>query len=371
MRIIHAKIFTMEGAPIEDGFLRAEGDRIVEIGAMSDTIAQPDDVDAQGGYLLPGLVDIHTCLGLKEECSRYEGNDFNEPGDPIAPQLRAMDGFYARDRAIDMARRAGVTAAVTLPGNMNLIGGQAMAVRLWGDTTEEMCLQAPCGMKMALGEEPRAAYGATGKAPFTRLGQASMLRSALSAASRALEADGGTEKQEALFPLLKGEIPAYFHANRSDDIEAAVRLSREFGFRLIVVHGADSGRMAGFLASADVPVVVGALTMCNARMETQNLGPEIPAQLFQSGVRFAITSDHHQSPLYLLATSAAFAVREGLPVEEALRSVTLYPAEIAGLADRIGSLRPGKLADMALFTQHPLSYRAHAEHVWIGGRQVV
>lgn len=370
MRIIHARILSMEGAPIEDGFVRIENDRIAEVGAMEQISAQAEDYDAQGSYLMPGMVDIHTCLGLKEECSRFEGNDFNEMGDPIAPHLRALDGFYAGDRAIEMARRAGVTAALTMPGNMNLIGGQAMAVRLCGETGGEMLLRAPCGMKMSLGEEPRAAYGAAGRAPFTRMGQVAMVRSMFRAALRALDAGHPTEKEAALFPVLKGEIPVYCHAHRSDDIEAAVRLSREFGFKLIIVHGADSAVMASLLSKEKIPVAVGSLTLCNARMESQNLGPHLPAELYRKGVRFAITSDHHQSPLYLLPVSAAFAVREGLPIEEALRAITIYPAEIAGLEDCIGSLKAGKLADMALFTQHPLSYRSHAKHVWIGGKQI-
>ena len=113
MRIVHAHILPMEGAPIPDGFLRFENHRIAEVGAMADTRPLPDDLDVRGKYLLPGLVDIHTCLGLKEECSRVEGNDFNEPGDPIAPHLRAIDGFYAGDKAIALARRAGVTAPVS------------------------------------------------------------------------------------------------------------------------------------------------------------------------------------------------------------------------------------------------------------------
>lgn len=367
MRIVHAKLYTMEGAPIEDGFLRVENGRIAELGDMCDTSVQPDDLNAEGGWLLPGLVDIHTCLGLKEECSRVEGNDFNESSDPLTPQLRALDGFYAGDKAVEMARRAGVTTVVTMSGNMNLIGGQAMAVRLRGNTTGEMCMQACCGIKMALGEEPRAAYGAAGKPPLTRMGQVSMLRTLLASARSALQNGHGTEKQEALFPLLRGDVPAYFHAQRSDDIEAAVRLAKEFGFRLIIVHGADSAKMANLLAKENVPAVVGALTLCNARMEAQNLGPALPAQLYRSGVRFAISSDHHQSPLYLLAVSAAFAVREGLPEAEALRAITLYPAQIAGLADEIGSLRVGKSADMALYTRHPLSYHAKVRHSWIAG----
>lgn len=370
MRIVHAHILPMEGAPIPDGFLRFENHRIAEVGAMADTRPLPDDLDVRGKYLLPGLVDIHTCLGLKEECSRVEGNDFNEPGDPIAPHLRAIDGFYAGDKAIALARRAGVTAAIVMPGNMNLIGGQALAVRLSGETTAEMLLRDPCGMKMALGEEPRAAYGAANKPPFTRMGQAAMLRAALADARDALRAGRGTLKQEALFPVLRGEMPVYFHAHRSDDIEAAMRMAREFHFRLVLVHGADSGKMARWLAREDVPVAVGALTLCNGRMESFHLGPEIPAQLYRAGVKFAITSDHHQSPLYLLAVSAAFAAREGLPAEEALRAITLYPARIAGLDDCIGSLKAGKYADMALYTAHPLSYKARAERVWIGGREV-
>ena len=368
MRIVHAKILPIEGAPIEDGYLRFENGVIQELGDMTGVEEQPGDLDAQGKYLLPGLVDLHTCLGLKEECSRVEGNDFNESSDPLSPQLRALDGFYAGDKAIAMAREAGVTAVVTMPGNMDLIGGQAMAVRLRGETTGEMLLRAPCGMKMALGEEPRAAFGAAGKPPLTRMGQVSMLRALLRRAKKALEAGAGDEKEEALFPVLRGEMPVYFHAHRSDDIEAMVRLAHEFGFRPILVHGADSGKMASFLARENVPVAIGPLTLCNARMD---LSPALPNALYRAGVRFAITSDHHQSPLYLLAVSAAFAVREGLPVEEALRAVTLSPAEIAGLDAQIGSLRPGKFADMALYSGHPLSYRSRAEHVWIGGEAVL
>lgn len=372
MRIINGKILTMEEESFEQGYIEFNNGKIISLGDMKEIIPEKEDIDAKGGYVLPGFIDAHTCLGLKEESNRYEGVDWNETSSPITPQMNALDGFNPLDGAVSYALNGGVTTVVAVQGNSNLIGGQATAIKLAGRNPWKMVIKNPCAIKISLGEEPKLAYAGKGKAPITRMAEVAMLREALNKAKAYMESGAAYIDYEslALIPLLKGEIPAYIHALRGDDILTALRLSEEFNFKCIIVHGAESPYLAEQIKKAGASVIIGSLVLTNYSYETRNLSLQVPRELYKKGVPFCITTDHHMSPIEYLSVSAALAVREGLPMDVALRSITIEPANIAGISDRVGSLAVGKDADIAVFTKHPFKYDARLAALFINGEKV-
>lgn len=372
MRIINGKLLTMEGPVIENGYIEWQNGIISLLGNMDEITPGPDDYDAHGGYVLPGFVDAHTCIGLKEESHRYEGVDWNEESNPLTPDADAFDGFNPLDYALAHALRGGVTTAVVSPGNTNLIGGQAFAAKLAGKNPAAMVVKRPCAVKFSLGEDPKNTYAPRKHAPVTRMAELAMLREILGQAKR-YEADAPRKKDrrlEALLPLLRGEIPAYIHANRADDIVSALRLAEELSFRCVIVHGAESPDVAEELKAAGTPVIVGSLVLTNYSYETRNAGLHVPAQLWEKGVPFCITSDHHMSPIEYLSVCAALSIRFGLPEEAALRAITIDAARIAELDQQVGSLHPGKDADIAVFNNHPFSYDAQLHALFVGGTRI-
>ena len=361
----------MEEKNYDQGYVAFNNGLITSIGDMQDITADRDDFDAGGGYVLPGFVDAHTCIGLKEESLRHEGVDWNESSAPITPQMNALDGFNPRDGAIVNALNGGVTTAVAIQGNMNLIGGQGIAIKLHGHIPAEMVIKMPCAIKFSLGEEPKTAYGGRGRSPVTRLAAAAMIREALMKARTYWEKGSSAidYASEALAPLFKGEIPAYFHADRGDDIITALGICKEFGFDCVIVHGAESPTAAEQIKGANAKVIAGPLVLTNYSYETRNAGVQIPMELYEKSVSFCITTDHHASPIEYLSVSAALAVREGLPEDIALKSVTIEPARIAGIAHRVGSLAVGKDADILVFSQHPFYYASQIK-VFANGEQI-
>jgi imidazolonepropionase-like amidohydrolase len=263
------------------------------------------------------------------------------------------------------------------PGSGNPIGGQTAAIRCWGRTVEDMLLRAPSGLKSALGENPKRTYGNRNEAPATRLGTASVIRSALvAAASYLADLEDSAEppkrdlKLESLSLALRREIPWRQHCHRADDIATALRIAAEFGTDLVIDHGTEAHLIADVIAAAGVPVIIGPLLTARSKVELRNRTLAAPGLLAAAGVAIAITTDHPVVPVHFLVHSATFAVREGLPPDEALRSVTINPARIMGVADRLGSLEPGKDADIVIWSGDPLDVMSRAERSFIRGREV-
>lgn len=376
MKIINGTLLTMNGKNYEKGYVEFEDGKITAYGDMSELNEIGSDVyDADSGYIMPGFIDAHTCIGLREQSGGNSGNDWNENTDPLTPHMRAIDGIYPKDAAFVSSIAAGVTSAVVAPGNMNIIGGQAALIKFRGNTVREMIVKAPCGIKMALGEEPKAAYSSKGCAPVTRVAEVAMLRDILTQAREYLKKrergqNTYNPKLEALIPLLKGEIPAIIHAQRADDILVATSLAKEFDFKCIIAHGADSARAARYLKEENVPVILGPILLVNLRNENENASPKTAWALNQEGIMFAITTDHYYTPLEFLAVNAAVCIRYGLPEEEALKAITINAAIINGVDDRIGSIEIGKDADIVVFTGNPLRYQTKTSAVFIDGNRV-
>ena len=384
MLIQNGVVHPMDGPVIPNGYVLLEGNKIKAVGSM-DAVPQGwagPVLDAAGGHILPGFVDAHCHLGMCGDGLGFEAEDDNESTDPCTPHLRALDGLNPLDRCFREAREAGVTTVLTGPGSGNPINGQGLAVKTVGRWAEEMVVREPASLKLALGENPKSVYHERKETPMTRMGTAALIRAQFSQALEYMDkqnkadAEEDTDppdydpKLEALLPVLKGEVPVHIHAHRADDIATAVRLAREFGLKLVVVHGTEGHLLPELLAQAHVPVITGPILTDRSKPELANSTIETPARLAAAGVEIAICTDHPVTPIQYLPLCAAMAVRGGLDPEEALKAITLNGARLAGVDRRVGSLTPGKDADVVVTDRHPLDWLGRVTAVFIGGVRV-
>lgn len=385
MLMVHAKICTMEKTDYSDGFLRFQNGKITALGEMDTLLKEQEEelIDLGGLAVYPGFIDAHTHLGMWEDGLAFEGDDGNEETDPITPHLRAIDAVNPMDRCFSEAVEAGVTTVITGPGSANAIGGQLAALKTYGIRVDDMILREPVAIKFALGENPKAVYHGKNLAPNTRMATAALIREQLFKAQRYKEdkqkaAENVEEydppeydaKCEALLPLLEGKIFAHFHTHRADDIFTALRLAAEFSIRFVIVHGTEGYLITEALAKEGVSVLAGPILCDRSKPELKNLTPKNPGLLSGAGIKTAIITDHPVIPLQYLPLCAALAVREGMDEKEALRAITINPARICGIDDRVGSLAVGKDADFTVFDQNPLSLSAKPKMVFCGGKKV-
>lgn len=382
MIIYNGVVHPMDGPVIPRGYVAFEGDKITAVGPMEELEHEPEGLDAQGGHILPGFIDAHCHLGLFGDSLGFEADDGNESTDPCTPQLRAIDGVNPLDRGFQEAREGGVTTVLTGPGSANPIAGQFLALKTNGRWVDEMVVKAPAAMKFALGENPKSVYNDRKETPVTRMATAAIIRENLSKAqeyqdkqSKADE-DPDTDmpdydaKLETLVPVVEGEVPAHFHAHRADDIATAVRLSKEFGLDYVIVHGTEGYKVAELLAAEGVPVITGPCLTDRSKPELVGQTLENPALLAKAGVKVAICTDHPETPIQYLPLCAAMAVRGGMEEEKALAAITSAAAEIAGIDKRVGTLTPGKDADVVVTSGHPFDWNGRIKAVFIDGKQV-
>lgn len=378
LALINGKILTMDGHVYEkDSVLLIEDGRIVDLGGGLSLPPGTQLVDAGNHYVLPGFIDAHTHVGIVEEIYRIEGDDANETSDPVTPHLRAIDAIYMDDLAFQDAAMAGVTTVMTGPGSANVIGGESLVMKTCARTLDEAILKNPVGIKAALGENPKRVYGDQKKSPVTRMATAALLRETLVNA-QTYHAKLGREdpsgrpdrdlKMEAMLPVLRGELPLLVHAHRSDDIMTALRIADEFKIRVSIQHATEGHKIPGELARRGVPAVVGPSLSARAKVELKDRTFATPGIMARAGVKVALMTDHPVLPIQYLPIAAALAVKEGMDEDEALRAITINPAEILGVADRVGSLKPGKDADVVVLTGHPFDWRTRVELVLVGGQ---
>ncbi|CDZ24812.1 amidohydrolase [[Clostridium] cellulosi] len=382
MLIKNAKIYTMEGRPIENGWLRTENGIIHSLGEGEAPDYSGEIIDAGDGVLLPGLIDAHTHIGMCEDSLDFEGEDTNEDTDPSTPQLSAEDAINPMDRCFDDALSAGVTTVITGPGSANPIGGRLIAMKTYGKRVDKMVFKNPVAVKFALGENPKTCYHANHETPVTRMATASIIREQLYKAQKYMDKlekasqDEDEEepdfeyKCEVLIPLLKREIQAHFHAHRADDIFTAIRIAKQFNLDYVIVHGTDGHIIADELKEDGARVLSGPFLCDRCKPELHNQTPKGPGIMSKAGLEVAIITDHPVIPIEYLSLCAALAVKNGMDYEEALRAITINPARITKIDNRVGSLKAGKDADLVIFDGDPLQLYTNVKFVAVGGKRV-
>lgn len=384
MLIINGTVHTMDGLTIPNGFVAVSGDKIAKVGPMEECPDhwEGETLDACNGHIMPGFIDAHCHLGMFGDAVGFEGDDGNEATDPCTPHLRAIDAINPLDRCFQEARAAGVTTVLTGPGSANPISGQFAAIKTTGKWVDAMVVQAPVAMKLALGENPKCVYNERHETPVTRMATAAIIRENLRKAQEygekleKAEQDEDEEKPdydaklEALLPVVRGELPVHIHAHRADDIATGVRIAKEFGLKCVIVHGTEGHLIPELLEQEGIPVITGPCLGDRSKPELSNMTIETPAVLTLHGVKTAICTDHPEVPIQYLPLCAGIAVKGGMLPEAALAAITINPAQIAGIDHRVGSLTPGKDADIVVTTGHPINLLSRVRAVFIGGVRV-
>jgi imidazolonepropionase-like amidohydrolase len=375
-------VVPVDGDPIDGGTVLIVDGKIAAVGPDAEVIVPAGTrvVEAAGKWVLPGFVEAHGHLGVHEDGEGWEGDDTNEKTDPNGARMRALDAINPADMAFGDALAGGVTSAVIKPGSANPIGGQTVALKCWGRIVDEMVFREPVSVKSALGENPKRVYGEKKTVPSTRQGVAAVIRDAFTKAQdyKARREHAAAEGRpfdrdttlEVLVRVLDGELPWSQHSHRADDIATALRLADEFGYRVIVNHATEAHLIADEMARRDVPVVTGPLFTTRRKVELRHRTLANPGILARAGVKLAITTDHPVVPINFLVHQATLCVKEGLDRETALRAITLNPAEIMGLDDRVGALRPGLDGDVVIWSGDPLEVMSRALVTFIEGREV-
>ncbi len=374
--LVGGRVHTMTGAPIENGVVLIDGDRITGVGANLAVPAGFERVDVSGKSVFPGLINASTVLGLSEYGGLVPSTvDTNETTNPVTPQLRVTDAFHLDSRNIPVVRRYGVTQVLVTPGTSNVFSGQSALVALSEGLLEDVIRESSVAVHINLGEPPRSTYGPRNRMPMTRMGIAAMVRQTLIDAKQyaeKVERDPSTSPDlalAALVPLLRGEKPAIIRAQRLDDLLTALRLTEEFGLNTILTEAADAYKIAAEIAARNIPVILGQVTTQPTSMETQGAVYENAALLHKAGVLFAISTGGAQQAGQL-PFEAGMAAAYGLDKAEALRSITINPARILGIDDRYGTLESGKIADVVVVDGLILQPRNRVEKVFIKGQEI-
>lgn len=379
--ITNAYVVPVAAEPVENGTVLIEDGVITAVGQ---DVAVPEGtrtIDAEGRWLLPGFVEAHGHLGVHEEGEGWAGNDTNEMTGPDGSALRALDAIHVDEEGFRDALSGGVTTAVIKPGSGNPIGGQTVAIKTWGGrTVDEQVVSDSVSVKSALGENPKRIYGDKKQLPSTRLGVAGVIRKAFvdaqnyvakrdaaAAEGKPFERDLG---KETLARVLSGELAWDQHTHRADDIATAIRLSEEFGYRLVINHGTEGHKVADVLAEKDIPVIYGPMFTSRSKVELRDRSIVNLVKMADAGVRVAITTDHPVIPINFLVHQATFALRDGLPWATALAAITTNPASFLRLDDRVGAIKAGLDGDVVLWSGDPLDTTARAERVFITGTEV-
>ena len=377
LAITGGRVLTITQGVIERGTVLVEAGKIVAVGSDVQIPVGAEIIDATGKHVMPGLIDAHTHVGIAEESIGWAGDDVNEMTEPATPHLRAIDAINPQDQSFRDALSGGVTTVMIAPGSGNVIGGQLVVMKTHGEIVDEMVLRSPAGLKAALGENPKRVYGKKDKFPSTRMASAAVLRESFVKAQNyiAKEEQAKVEgkpferdlRLEAVAAVLRREIPLRLHAHRADDILTALRIRDEFEFDITIEHCTDGVRIADVLAKRGIPAMVGPNLTTRSKYELKDRSLETPAVLTRAGVKVAIITDHYIIPIEHLIVSVMLAVRGGLSPEDALKCVTINPAEIMGIADRVGSLEVGKDADIQILSGDPLDVQTKAERVYVNG----
>jgi imidazolonepropionase-like amidohydrolase len=369
--IKNANIHTMAVENYENGMILVDHGKIIAIGTDVRPPGNAEIIDANGGFVMPGMIDAHCHLGMWEDGMGFEGADGNEAVDPVTPHLRAIDAINPRDICFKDALQAGITTVATGPGSANVIGGQFAVIKTYGDRIDDMVVNDCLAMKVAFGENPKRVYHAQKKSPSTRIKAKMYIEKQNKATESPDKAPEFDIKMEAMAKVIRKEIPLKAHAHRADDILTALRIAKEFDINITLDHCTEGHLIIDYLKEGiQKGIILGPALSNRSKVELQNLTFETPGILSKAGLKVAIMTDHPVIPLQYLPVCAGIAAREGMDEEEALKAITINAAEILGIEDKVGSLEIGKDADIVIYSGHPFDLRSKVEFVMVNGEIV-
>ncbi len=368
----NATIYTMEQEPFVGDFKIDKG-IFTEVGKDLTPDEGEGIQDLNGLYVFPGLVESHCHLGMEETAIRFEGDDVNEITDPITPNMRGIDGCNPMDETVELALKGGVTTVAAGPGSANVLGGTFFAYKTKGNCIDEMAIENPIAMKAAFGENPKRCY--QGKKIDTRMQISALLRETLAKTKEYMEKkEAGKDvaydqKLEAMIPVVKRELPLKCHAHRADDILTAIRIAKEENIKITLDHVTDARCILPQIKESGFPCICGPALTHKSKFELANMSFETPNELYKAGILFSIITDSPVIPQQYLSLSAALAAKAGLPEYEAIKAITINPAKILGLDNRVGSIKVGKDADFVVCTKNILDTQNEIKSVYVDGKK--
>ncbi len=372
-------VYTMTGPPIEKGVVLIEAGKIKLAGSALDIPVPPEARVLRGKVVTPGLVDAHTTVGLTGYLNQDQDQDQLDKTEPIQPELRAIDSYNPRERLIEWVRGFGVTTIHTGHAPGALVSGQTMIAKTVGESVDDATITPQAMVAVTLGDDARP--GDDKKSPGTRSKAVAMLRGELVKTQdylRKLELADPEKRpdrdlrREVFADVLRGKLPLLVTVNRATDIDAALRIAAEFGIRIVLDSASEAYLVADRIKAAGVPVIVHPSMRRGGAGETENISFETAATLRAKGIPVALQSgfEGYVPKTRVALFEAAIASANGLTTEQALATITSDAATILGVADRIGSLRPGLDGDVAIFDGDPFEYATHCTAVVIDGRVV-
>lgn len=338
----------------------------IKDGKFVEYLEEGEIIDARGLHIYPGFIDAHTHLGVWESAIGFEGSDFNESNSPITPNLRGIDGVYPLDEAFYDAYKAGITTVATGPGSANVMGGTFFALKTFGKNVDKMVVKDPIAMKIAFGENPKKYHT---KSNNTRMQVAASIREMLNKTIDYMNNNRPYDaKLEALIPVVKKELPFKIHAHRSDDILTAIRICDEFGLDYTLDHVTEGHLIVEELERINKPLLIGPSLTAKSKYELKNRSFKTYVAL--QHLNISVITDAPVIPIDQLRYSVIKAMQEGFTKDNALRSITINPANALKIQDRVGSIEIGKDADLVLLTKEFDDIQAEVVYTFIDGKIV-
>ena len=376
------KILTMAGQTYEPGCILIKGRKISKVADKIDESENDDGIviGADNCWVMPGLIDAHSHLGIYEEKKGQIGDNSNETTEPVTPYLKAIDAINPMDSGFHNAIKAGITSVMVGPGSSNVVGGQFVFIKTNGRCIDDMVVMEPAAMKIAFGENPKTNYGDNNQMPSTRMSVGAMLREELFEAKQYADSkkaaldDGDSYKEdfrkECWLPVFRKEIPLKAHVHRADDIQTAIRIAKMFDLDMTLDHCTDGHLITEEICKSGYPAILGPCLASRNKTEVQYMDFKTAGILHKAGIKVAITTDHPVSLIQCLPLCAGIAAKEGLGIDEGLRAITINPAEICRVDSRVGSLVAEKDADIAIFDGNPMEVFTNCLYTIIDGEIV-
>ncbi len=380
--IKNAKILTMNGKNYECGCILTYDKIIQKISENIEDGENCDDVilEVKGAWVLPGLIDAHSHIGIFEEKKGQIGDSSNETTEPVTPYIKTLDALNPMDAAFHEAIKTGTTSVMVGPGSSNVVGGQFAFIKTHGRCIDDMVVLEPAAMKIAFGENPKTNYSNNNQMPSSRMSIAAMLREELFEAKqyatrKKLASDNGESfeedfRKECWLPVLNKEIPLKAHVHRADDIQTAIRIAKLFDVNLTLDHCTEGHLIVEEIKKSGFPAIVGPSLASRNKTETQFMDFKTAGILHKAGIKVALSTDHPVTLIQCLPLCAGIAAKEGLGIDEGLRAITINAAQICNVDSRVGSLAVGKDADIAIFDGNPMETFTNCLYTIIDGKVV-